>query len=127
MTTTREHVEAALWQLLGASGVETTTKTPQRVDDVLRVVDEYLKTATLQAARREAGEDDDVTYTGHVCLGPGQREGNVARCKKCLEVKPVSEFYHKSDRKEGIATACKACHLVMYEARRSRRQVVAPV
>lgn len=111
----REHVEAALWKLLGASGVETTTKTPQRIEAVLAVVDEYVSHQVLEAS---TPVDLNAEYFH---LWPGRRDGDVARCKKCLEVKRVSEFYRKSDRKEGIATACKRCHLVMYEARRERR------
>ena len=56
----------------------------------------------------------------------------MKRCKKCNEVKDLSEFYKAAGMRDGYRSECTACHLaaqkVWYLANREgdrRRQAVA--
>ena len=42
-------------------------------------------------------------------IGDNQME-NTKRCSKCKEIKPLSEFYKKLAKKDGLTCACKSCH-----------------
>lgn len=39
----------------------------------------------------------------------------MKRCKKCGELKAVSEFYKDKKSKDGLRSHCKPCHYVYYK------------
>ncbi|WP_431832476.1 endonuclease VII domain-containing protein [Brucella melitensis] len=41
--------------------------------------------------------------------------GNVKNCKKCGEMKAVSEFYKDKKSKDGLRSHCKPCHYTYYK------------
>lgn len=53
----------------------------------------------------------------------------VKRCKKCREVKPLSEFYAAKGTRDGLRGDCKACHSARHRAwyERNRERSIAYV
>lgn len=39
----------------------------------------------------------------------------MKKCKRCLEVKPFSEFYGQSRNKDGLRPYCKLCDKAQYK------------
>jgi hypothetical protein len=50
----------------------------------------------------------------------------VKRCKKCNDIKPVSEFYRATGTRDGLRGQCKACEDARHKAwyRRNRKRAI---